>query len=324
MLKAMLQPNLYHGRTPWNQFEGWYFKLVNQNATEALSLIPGIFHDKDPKEAHCFLQILEGSRGSYTYHRFPILDFVPQQKPFQVKIKENSFSLRGIKLQLDTPEQCIKGMISFTGLKQWPCKFLSPGSMGYFNLIPFLQCYSQVCAIDMTLMGNITIDDRVYCLDGGKGYIEKNWGNAFPYSWIWIQSNHFSNSDAALSCSIGHIPLWFTSFRGFLVGLSFNQTFYEFTTMNRSVMKIIPHGEDVEIYLRSKSHILRIITKTLKDSFILCRGPRNGKMIPLVQESLLGRVFLELTEVDTGKVLMSDWGLASGVEYGGEQMRILD
>ena len=26
---------------------------------------------------------------------------------------------------------------------------------------------------------------------GGRGYIEKDWGQAFPRAWIWTQSNHF-------------------------------------------------------------------------------------------------------------------------------------
>lgn len=324
MFKSILRPDLYHGKTPWNQFEGWYFKLVDKNAKEVFCFIPGVFWGKSKKEAHSFIQVLEGSKVNYSYHQFSSDDFIPQQKPFQVKIQQNIFSLKGIKLHLDTPEQKIKGLITFKKLERWPDGFLAPGSMGYFNLIPFMQCYSQVCVMGMSLMGTLTINGIRYCLDEGTGYIEKNWGNAFPYSWIWIQSNHFANSRASLSCSIGHIPFWFTSFRGFLVGLYHNDQFYEFTTMNHSKIRIISRGEDVEISLKNKAHTLLILTEAPRDSFILCKGPRDGKMIPLVQESLRSRVSVRLIENTTGNVIMDDIGTATGIEYGGEQMKILD
>lgn len=320
----MLQPNLYHGKTPWNQFEGWYIKIVDKDAKEAFSFIPGIFWGKDPQHSHSFLQALDGKRVHYTYHQFNTRAFIPKDQPFQVKVDQSSFSLEGMSLNINTLNEKILGTISFSNVVKWQDHPLSPGSMGFFNFIPFMQCYSQICALDMDIKGTLLINGIPHCFDGGRGYIEKNWGNSFPYSWIWIQSNHFSNRNTALTCSIGHVPFWFTSFRGFLVGLLFDGTLYKFTTMNRSTIQILPRDRDVEIVLNNKDHTLILITKAPYHSFIQCNGPRDGRMIPLVQESLQGSVSIQLFDNSSRRLIVEDLGLATGIEYGGDQMKILD
>ncbi|MFU8795609.1 MAG: hypothetical protein ACNA7Z_09570 [Dethiobacteria bacterium] len=47
-------------------------------------------------------------------------------------------------------------------------------------------------------------------------------------------------------------------------------------------------------------------------------------MIPLVQENLQGDVYVELKEKSSGKTLFADSGKCAGVEYGGEQMLVLN
>lgn len=321
----MFRPELYHGKTPWNRFEGWYFKIVNKDATEAFAFIPGVFWGNHPQESHSFLQVLEGKTVKYNYHRFsPEVFHATTQSSLRIQVEKNHFSLEGMSLSIDSPQQKVQGSLKFSNRVDWRDKPYSPGSMGYFNFIPFLQCYSHVWAMDMDLSGDLIINGKTYNFDGGKGYGEKNWGNAFPYSWIWIQSNHFSSPTTSLSCSIGHIPLWLTSFRGFLIGLYHESTLYEFTTMKGTKMTINKQGNDVEIILKNKKHGLRIITSSEPDSYILCNGPRDGKMVPLVEESLRSKVFIRLWEEPSGKILLEDWGRACGIEYGGEQMRILN
>jgi len=74
MLKQMLNPNLYHGKHPWNTFEGWYYKLTDDN-DNSFAFIPGICWGNNPKEAHSFLQVLEGNKVNYIYNRYSSLDF---------------------------------------------------------------------------------------------------------------------------------------------------------------------------------------------------------------------------------------------------------
>ncbi|MCJ7657152.1 MAG: hypothetical protein MUO55_05175, partial [Candidatus Atribacteria bacterium] len=61
-----------------------------------------------------------------------------------------------------------------------------------------------------------------------------------------------------------------------------------------------------------------------QSDFVLLNGPRNGKMIPLVQENLQGKVEVTLLEKKHKKTIFQDEGFCAGIEFGGEQMLVLD
>lgn len=212
----------------------------------------------------------------------------------------------------------------FDNIFKWPDTYVNPGSMGFYNYLLFMQCYSQVCALDMIVNGKIVLNDREIIFNNGKGYIEKNWGKAFPFSWIWTQANCFDNTTASLSVSIGHIPFITGSFRGFLIGLMVEQKFYTFTTINKSKIDIVRKELDVYINVNNSEYILDIDIVTEKDKFMLCMGPRDNEMIPLVEENLKAQVSIILKEKMTGKVIFSGTSPSSGVEYGGDQMLIMN
>lgn len=321
MLKQMLNPDLYHGRHPWNIFEGWYFKVTDSDGN-TFSFIPGITGGRRKKDAHSFIQVLNGPQTKYHYHRFPTSNFTAEQDPFSISIDKNYFSLEALKLDITSKDQHIKGTLNFTQISKWQDSKYSPGSMGIFNFIPFMQCYSQVCAMGLQVEGELLIDNKCYSFSSGRGYVEKNWGRAFPYSWIWLQSNSFSNPTVALSCSIGKVPLLFGSFRGFLVGLWHNNNFISFTTMKGSKAKINPLGRDVLLEFENDKYKLYIKSEADTKDFILCRGPRDGKMVPLVEECLKGKLYIHLLELSSGRILLEDVGRSAGIEYGGDMMKI--
>ena len=178
--------------------------------------------------------------------------------------------------------------------------------------------------MDCNLQGTLEINGGRVNFDGGRGYIEKNWGSAFPYSWVWVQCNHFHGTHASLSCSLAHIPFLTSSFRGFLIGLYANNTFYKFTTMNGSKIEVLQSGSDVTVIAENSATKLTVICETEKDKFILLNGPRGDQMIPLVQENLQGKVYVELKSKVGHDLLFQGYGTNAGVEYGGEQMLVLD
>jgi len=325
MFKHLIDPDLYHG---WNKknnfFEGWYFKIVTADKKQSFAFIPGLFLGKTENESHSFVQLINGTDVFYKYKRFPSKDFNTSHNRFSVSIRENYFSLDRIQLNINDPDFSVEGTLKFKNVLKWPDTQLNPGSMGFYNFIPSLQCYSQVCAMDMDLQGNLNINGKIIHFDGGKGYIEKNWGKAFPYSWIWIQSNSFSSSKTSLSCSLAHIPFSFFSFRGFLIGLYVHGKFYSFTTMNRSRINIKQDHFDINIQVENSKYILYMKTRTGPSTFILLNGPRDGKMIPLVQENLQGKVTTTLLQKKPNKIIFQEEGLRAGIEYGGEQMLVLD
>jgi tocopherol cyclase len=324
MLKKLRNPDVYHGqRKTRDFFEGWYFKIVDPTEQHVFAFIPGIFRGKRPEESHSFIQCVHGGEASYHYQPFPVEDFRADSSIFRLAVGKNKFSLENIALALREPALNVQGSIAFKKVLKWPDTLLNPGSMGFYNYIPNMQCYSQVCAMDMDLEGALTVNGREISFTGGRGYIEKNWGRAFPYSWIWIQANNFSKARSSLSCSLGHIPFLFTSFRGFLVGLFVEGKFYLFSTINGTKARVVQKGGDVEVLLRNAHHTLTLQTQTQAEKFILLKGPRDGQMVPLVQENLQGRVKVVLQETG-GKELYADEGSSAGIEYGGEQMMVLD
>ncbi len=323
-LKSLRNPDLYHGRLGKNYFEGWYFKLVDSQMKNAFAFIPGVFFSPTGEYDHAFIQVVDGMKRAYQYERFAVNDFTATRDVFSVNVAGSSFGRSGLDFNLLREGATIEGQLGFSNHLTWPDNFLNPGSMGFYNYIPKMQCYAQVCAMDFDLNGSLEVNGQFVDFTGGKGYIEKNWGAAFPYSWVWVQCNSFHKEQASVSCSLAHIPFPVSSFRGFLVGLYVGDSFYEFTTMNRSKAEVIQKGTDVIMHLKNRHHSLTIDCETNSEDFILLNGPRGDRMVPLVQENLHGLVKITLKENASGKIVFEDSGCCAGVEYGGEQMMVLD
>lgn len=325
MIRKILNPDLYHGHGKKKDFfEGWYFKISDSKKENTLAFIPGIFLGKDEDNSHSFIQIVDGISTQYDYLRFKTTEFKASKEAFDIKLDKNRFSLDGFSLDIADSSVNIKGKINFSNVKKWPDTFINPGSMGFYNYLTFMQCYSQVCAMDIELSGSLNINGEDISFENGRGYIEKNWGKDFPYSWIWVQGNQFDKRKAALSCSIGHVPFPLGSFKGFLIGFMIEGDFYTFTTMNRSKIKIKRIEDDVEIRVKNSHHLLKMKVSTKPDTYMTLLGPRNDKMIPIVKETLRGLVEVELIEIKGNKTIFKDISHCAGVEYGGDQALVLN
>jgi tocopherol cyclase len=324
MLKTIIDPNLYHGKRKKKIFfEGWYFKLVSKDMKHSIAIIPGIFMGSSTEESHSFIQFLNGDNLDYNYIKYNSNLFNSTPNNLRITIENSIFSLSGMNINLDEPSLSVSGNIKFNNIFKWPDTLLNPGSMGFYNYLTFMQCYSQVCAMNMDLVGTLSINGKTLDFTGGKGYIEKNWGKSFPFSWNWIQCSSFKSVDASLSCSVGHIPFLGSSFRGFLIGVGFNKEFYKFTTMNKSKLIIKQNLSDITLNVCNSNYALEIRTVTNKNMYMLLNGPRDNEMIPLVQETLSGTVFVKLTD-GIGNVIFEDEGYCAGIEYGGNQRLVID
>lgn len=324
MLKKIIYPDIFHGENKKkNFFEGWYFKLVDKEGKNSYALIPGIFLGREKEYSHSFIQILHGKESLYLYKKYRVENFKWHKDKFVINVKDNVFSLNGIKVDIKDSVISVNGKVTFNNIVKWPDTIINPGSMGFYNYIPFMQCYSQVSSLNMDLSGYLKVNGEFIDFNGGKGYIEKNWGKAFPYSWIWVQCNNFKNKTASVTCSVGEIPFLLGRFRGFLIGLTLNNKFYKFTTMNRSKLNIVKKGKDICIKVNNGTNTLIIDIESPRDRFILCNGPRDNKMIPLVKENLSSKVRIQLKCNIDNKTLYYDEGICGGVEYGGETMSIL-
>lgn len=319
MIEAILNPDLYHGENKKdNYFEGWYFKLVDKDNKNVFSFIPGIYKSKDNKAAHSFIQVLRGNDAKCEYIRYTAESFTYDKHSFNIAIGRSSFSINEMNLNIIDKNIQVSGRIKLLNSVKWPDSFVNPGSMGFYNYLCFMECYSQVCLVDGDTQGELNINGKRVDFNGGKVYIEKNWGKAFPKAWIWIQSNSFRTSRVSLSCSIGIVPFLHGSFNGFLAGFMLGDEFYEFTSINRSRMRIHRQKDDVNIKFYNKKYELNIRTESEEDKFILCMGPSPEGMVPIVRETLKGKVYVKLRNICENRMVFSDTGCCTGIEYGGE------
>ncbi|MGL4338111.1 MAG: tocopherol cyclase family protein, partial [Turicibacter sp.] len=301
----------------------WYFKIVDSSAKYALAFIPGIARGSQNDEHHSFIQVVNLIDNTYHYHRFSVDDFYSNPRHLKINVGINEFSFNKLFLNLDTEDESISGVLYFGHHTKWPDSKLNPGSMGFYNHLSFMECYSQVCAIDGTIdEGHLKINDRTIDFTGGKLYIEKNWGKSFPSSWLWIQSNSFTDNRATVTCSLATIPFpILKEFQGFLIGVTVDNQFYPFTTINRSKMSLDIHDDDILLVTTHKHLKLTLKTKTNPNEFVLCYGPKDGTMIPLVEETITASVEMTLEDTKKNTIIYQGIGHATGVEYGGEFMK---
>jgi tocopherol cyclase len=323
VFKTSRYPDLYHGQNKKsNFFEGWYFKLADPSGRFTYCLIPGIILAENEDYSHSFIQFLDGKNSKFRYIKFAEKAFKAHSTKFDISISSNRFSLHSLQLDIDEKDLKIYGHLTFSNIKHWPDNLLNPGSMGFYNYLTFMQCYSQVCSMSSCISGILNINGQNIDFTGGRAYIEKNWGKAFPYSYIWIQSNSFEDITASLTCSIAHIPFPLGSFTGFLIGFYFRDKFYKFTTINKSYIKLKAEIEQTEITVSNKRYSLSITAQTFKDKFMDLYAPRDDKMIPIARETLQGKVIVRLTDIKSGEVLFNDEGLSAGVEFSGDYTKL--
>ncbi len=140
-------------------FEGWYFKMVANDGSSILSIIPGISLSSDGNEKHAFIQIINGNTAQARYYSFPIEEFSFSKKEFALKIADNYFSKDSIILDIKENNSIISGKISmFNQVDYKSGKLLNPGIMGFYRFVPFMECYHGVVSLTHHLNGKLSSD----------------------------------------------------------------------------------------------------------------------------------------------------------------------
>ena len=316
-----LHPERYHGagkRPPF--FEGWYFKLVTPDESRRFAIIPGIFLNDDPAVAHSFVQIFDGVSGKVTYHRYPVEAFSAAKDRFEVCVGRCRFTAESISLDIDDEQRRVQGEIHFANRVPYPVTALSPGIMGPFAWLPVMECYHGIVSMDHGLSGTLQVDDEAIRLDGGRGYIEKDWGKSFPAGWVWMQSNHY-DQPISLSASIAVTPMMGFWFPGFIVALWDGSTIHTFATYTGAqVERLAITDHKVEWTMRGGGKRLHIDAGRADASVL--PGPDRHEMGKRVPETLKATIDFQLTALD-GTPILSGSGRCAGLEVAGEVERLL-
>lgn len=327
MLNSLIkiwQPEVYHGKKRNdNFFEGWFFKLVDVNRQNVLALIPGIFKSRDSFQAHSFIQVLDGSSHNSFYLKFDINDFKSADDKFEIQVGDNLFSTSAVSINIKSPDLTLSGELEFTNITPWHKSFFSPGIMGWYSFAPFMECNHGIISLDHNIRGKLKYNSKEIDYTDGKGYGEKDWGNAFPSAYVWMQSNHFSSQGTSFTASIAKIPWLFSWFRGFIIGLSHENKLYRFATYTGSELKNLKVTDEfVEYVVSDKKYELKV--KVLRKESGILYAPYGNKMVQRVKESLSSQVSVELLDLKNNRVVFSDTGFCAGLDVNGKIEEIAD
>lgn len=320
-LRKIGDTSIFQGNTKNRKyFEGWYFKMVSEDELSIFSVIPGISLSRDGKKKHAFVQIIDGITAKTSYYSFPIEDFSFSKKEFAIKIGVNYFSKNMIILDLKDNESNVSGTIEMCNHVDYTSgKFMTPGIMGWYRFVPFMQCYHGVVSITHKLIGRLIVNNEMYDFNNGKGYIEKDWGTSMPSAWIWMQSNNFNDSNSSFMLSIADIPWLGKSFTGFLGFFYHNNQIHHFATYRRTKLQL-------EI---ADSNFLKITIENGKNTFILNVRSKNAGMLKAPVEGSMDRripesidATLEITMIDKkGRIVYIDSTTIAGLEMVGDYKR---
>jgi tocopherol cyclase len=170
--------------------------------------------------------------------------------------------------------------------------------------------------------GSLTMNGATVNFDGGRGYIEKDWGRAFPQAWVWGQSNHFDHAGTSITVSVATIPWLRTSFRGFIIGLWHEQKLYRFATYTGATITQL-RLTDTHVVLRVEDKRHRLEIEAARSEGGLLHAPYRTDMLQRVTESLTATIAVKLSD-RSGGVIFEGIGRHAGLEINGEIQQIVD
>ena len=312
-IKTIFHPERYQGWGKFKKyFEGWYYKVVSADEKKAFAFIPGIAMDKQGKK-QAFIQVLDGKKQTAEYIRFPARNFFSSVDMYRTEIVRNIFTSDQMVLNLEN----IKGELQFSNTVPWPNHWYSPGIMGPYTFVPFMECYHGVLSMDHEVRGRLEMNNQVVDFSGGRGYIEKDWGHSFPSAYIWVQSNHFNKAGTSIKASVAKIPWLGSSFVGFIAGVYYNDKLLQFTTYNKTQLIQSKASEDtVELVMENKKYLLEILVH--RSNATELASPVAGLMNGRISESMTSIIDVKVTDKISKEIIFNETGRNTALEVAGD------
>ena len=296
-------PALYHGTAASRPyFEGWYFRHVSGKG-DVFCVIPGIFRGTDETRDTAFIQVIFVSPPESDFIEYPADTFAISEDKFELWIGNSVFSQD--KMMLDIGEPRITASLNYAGITPLHTNVVSPSIMGPFSYLPGMQCNHGVLSLTHTVSGTANIKGQMMDFNDAHGYIEKDWGEAFPERWIWMQCN---DRDASLMCAVATIPYGPFHFTGVICVLLCGGRQYRMATYNGAKLADISiDGPHVTAQIRRYGY--RLFIRASAGAFGTLRAPTKDGMTRSISECIDATYHIELYH---GKTLVFMRDMAGG------------
>lgn len=305
-----------------NYFEGWYFKHVDITQNNVLCIIPGISYEDSQEKSHAFIQVIDGRQHKTFYVKYGMKEFDFSKESFEIRIADSVFGRKGIELAIRDKDLQINGTLCYSNHINWTSNLLSPNSMGWYAYLPTMECYHGVLSLRHDIKGILEINDEQISFEDGTGYMEKDWGNSFPSSWIWLQSNHFEDRSTSLMLSVAKIPWCKRSFKGFIVGLWCKGRLYKFATYTGAKIDLLECEKGkINIRLSDKNYAM-VVEARQRDTGTLA-SPVKGAMTGSLQESVNASSNVKLYDLKTNSEIFDEKACCCGLEIAGNIKELL-
>jgi hypothetical protein len=275
-----------------NYFEGWYFKIIDDN--DIYVFIFGItLYEYDP---HAFIQIVVNNEEKPYYYRFDISDFYYNRE--SIKIGDNVLGIHELKVKVG-PFDINLNIEPTTQLKNF---FLTNSSMGCIRYLP-LPAYHEIIFMNSKVEGQI--NEKEF---HGNGYMEKTYGKCFPKEWLWVQTNRFQNYNASLTLAVADI---IGNKKGFYCILNVDGDELRFATYNFFKIKLNYDSDDIKIIIE-KDNVSLILEVKQNMGYTVIAPSKKGKMDREIKESVDSTLTLHLYK--DNELIFTDTAINVGCE----------
>lgn len=279
-MKKRKQEKYFHGEgKSGSYFEGWYLK--HQCHGKTVAFIPAIHADTEGNwTASIQVIINDGVNDGSWYIPYPIEECEIGRDRFFIRIGENLFSEKGIKIKIENSELSVSGKIAYSKFRK-----IKGDIMGFFRFFPFMQCSHGIISMSHGLKGNLNVNGERVNFTKGRGYIETDRGKSFPKEYLWTQCGFGIDGRDSLMVSAADIPFLGCSFRGCICAIQCGGREYRMGTYYGA--RVVEYGEG-HIILKQGRMVLEA-TKLAEHSFGL-HAPELGNMERIIKESPACRV----------------------------------
>lgn len=321
MPPKLWRPGVFQGsRTRDSYFEGWYCKTVTADLGEAWSFIFGMSTGRSGEGSSSFIQVIEGRTAKTWWFEHPLADFEADSRAFRVRVGKSELSAGGLVLDEGQGEDSFVGRLTFGPLSNFPSRLFSPGIMGPYSFVPFMECRHGLISLDHGLQGSFAQGGRKVDLEGGRGYMEKDWGSSMPSSWIWMQSNNFPEAGDSLMFSLATVPWLGSSFPGFLFAARLGGRLLREASYTGAVLEGLElTDESLALHIRGRRDSFELRARRSRGG--LLRAPVHGTLSRRIAESVDASVGLAWTR--KGRLAFEGLAPKAGLELVGDPKSLL-